>query len=91
MEAKTERVTILTSSKFKAFLHEEALKEGVSVSELVRERCAKSVSNHDDELLLAALVDEVNKSSKRARKSLNKGLRDAKKVLRDIKQKRSTL
>jgi len=33
---KTERVTLLTSPEFKAFLRAEARREGVSVARLVR-------------------------------------------------------
>lgn len=36
---KNERITILGTADFKAFLVAEAEREGVSVSELVRRRC----------------------------------------------------
>ena len=39
MATKTERVTIWGSSELKAFLTEQASKEHISVSELVRRRC----------------------------------------------------
>ena len=39
MAAKTERITILGTPDFKAFLAREAKKEGVSLSQLVRQRC----------------------------------------------------
>ena len=39
MTTQTERTTILSTPEFKAWLVDEAKKEGVSVSELVRQRC----------------------------------------------------
>ena len=47
---KTERVTLLASPKFKAFLTTEARREGVSVGELVRSRCQPKAG--DEEVLL---------------------------------------
>ena len=41
MEAavKTERITILGTPEFKAYLVREAKREGISVSQFVRQRC----------------------------------------------------
>ena len=50
---KTERITVLGSTEFKAFLSSEAEKAGLSVSELVRQRCEQKPG--EDELLLASL------------------------------------
>lgn len=85
MSIKTERITILTTPNFKGFLHAEAEKEGISVSELIRERCMSKPLDNDDELLLRELVDQVNESTQKAKKSLSKGLRDAKKILDELK------
>ena len=41
LSMKTERVTLLTTPQFKAFLGVEAAREGVSVAELVRSRCER--------------------------------------------------
>jgi len=41
MVVKKERITMLATTEFKAFLYGEASSEGVSVSELIRERCMK--------------------------------------------------
>ena len=89
MSVKTERVTILTTPDFKAFLNTEASNAGVSVSELIRERCLNIPANGDDELMLQALVEQVNESTQKAKKSLNKGLRDARQTLKALKKART--
>jgi hypothetical protein len=45
MATHTERITILAPPDFKAFLMEEAEQEGVSMSELVRQRCTRTPAN----------------------------------------------
>ncbi len=82
---KTERITILGTTDFKAFLRREAKKEGVSLSQLVRQRCENAKPANQDQELLAALVQEVQSATVRAKKSLSKGLADAEAVLADIK------
>jgi len=42
--AKTERITILGTPEFKNSLTREAQKEGISLSQLVRQRCEKNHS-----------------------------------------------
>ena len=84
MSVKTERITILGSPDFKAFLMSEAEKEGVSVSQLVRSRCEKESADADDELLLE-LVAEVRASTTTARKSLEKGLKEAESTLKELR------
>ncbi len=86
MPAKTERVTILTTPAFKQFLSLEAEKAGVSISELIRERCSQEPLQSDDEVYLQALVAQVNESTQNAKKALNKGLRDAKATLKALKK-----
>lgn len=83
---KTERITILGSPDFKAFLSREAQKEGVSLSQLVRQRCRNKPSSRDEELL-AALVNELGAATARAKLSLEKGLADAEKVLSELRGK----
>lgn len=83
---KTERITILGTPDFKEFLTREAKKEGVSLSQLVRQRCEKKPANNEDEELLAALVKEVGAATARAKLSLEKGLCDAEKVLAEIRR-----
>lgn len=82
---KTERITILGTPDFKRFLTQEARREGVSLSQLVRQRCEKKSTNKDEELL-AALMKEVGEATTRAKSSLEKGLNDAEKVLAEIRR-----
>ncbi len=84
--AKTERITILGTSGFKAFLTREAKKEGVSLSQLVRQRCERKPTNSEDEAMIAALVKEVQAATAKAKSSLEKGLADAEKVLAEIRR-----
>lgn len=83
---KTKRITILGTPDFKDFLTQEAKKEGVSLSELVRQRCEKKRPSNEDEELLEALVEEVRTATARAKVSLKKGLDDAEKVLAEIRR-----
>ena len=79
MKTKTERITLLCSGGFKAFLAKESLKEGISVSELVCRRCARTPI--EDERVLLALAQELRKSTAEARRALNEGLAAARHVL----------
>jgi hypothetical protein len=72
---KTDRVTILTTKEFKRFLGEEAKREGVSVAELIRSRCAQQPT--PDEALLAELAVKLRRSSREAKISLREGLKEA--------------
>ncbi len=81
---KTERITILGTPEFKDFLIREAKHEGVSLSQLVRQRCEKKPQNKDEELL-AALIKELGAATAKAKLSLEKGLADAEKVLAEIR------
>lgn len=83
---KSERITVLGTPEFKAFLASEAEKEGVSVSELVRRRCERAPS--DDEVLLMSLADELLTSVAQAKQSLASGMEAVRDALqhRDIKE-----
>jgi hypothetical protein len=83
--AKTKRITILGTPEFKDFLTREAKQEGLSLSELVRQRCESKPQNQDEELL-AALAKEVSAASARAKLSLEKGVADAERVLAEIRR-----
>ncbi|MGB5615557.1 MAG: hypothetical protein WBM78_01870 [Desulfobacterales bacterium] len=83
--AKTKRITILGTPEFKDFLTREAKKEGLSLSELVRQRCERKPQNQEEELL-AALVKEVSAATARAKLSLEKGVADAERVLAEIRR-----
>lgn len=86
MTAKTARITFLSTPDFKAFLAAEAAKEGTSVAELIRQRCERTPANTEEEEMLLALVEEVGKATARAKRSLDKGLADAEKVLKEIRR-----
>jgi hypothetical protein len=86
MSVQSERITILGTPAFKAFLTREAKKEGISMSELVRQRCSREAGK--DEELLAALVEEVSKATIKAKKTLEKGLVDVENVLVEIRRNR---
>ena len=86
MSVKTERITILGTPDFKDFLIQEAKKEGVSLSQLVRQRCEKKPTSNEDEELLATLVKEVRAATAKAKVSLEKGLADAEQVLSEIRR-----
>ena len=79
MKTKTERITLLCSRAFKVFLAKESLKEGISVSELVRRRCVRAPT--EDEHVLSALTQELRQSIAEARGALNEGLAAARHVL----------
>jgi hypothetical protein len=83
---KTERVTLLTSPDFKAFLNAEAHREGVSVAELVRTRCERRPS--DEEAMLTELTRELQQSVLVAKRSLKTGLDEAQAVLRELNLQR---
>ncbi|MCU7891049.1 MAG: hypothetical protein KZQ78_05310 [Candidatus Thiodiazotropha sp. (ex Ustalcina ferruginea)] len=84
MSVKTERITILGTPDFKAFLTREAKKEGLSVSQLVRDRCRRKAADKDEELLLG-LVSEVRDATQKAKNALDKGLKDAEEVLTEVR------
>ena len=84
MSVKSERITILGSPDFKAFLGVEAKKEGVSVSELVRRRC-QTMPPSDDEVILKELIKLVSEATKRASISLDKGIEDAESLLTELR------
>ena len=88
MEAavKTERITILGTPEFKAYLVREAKRKGTSVSEFVRQRCENRPQTQDEEIL-ATLVEEVRAASAKASTSLEKGLSDAEQVLAELRRK----
>jgi uncharacterized protein (DUF1778 family) len=84
MSVKSERITILGSPDFKAFLGVEAKREGVSISELVRRRC-QAIPPSDDEVILKELIKLASEATKRASKSLDKGVKDAEHILAELR------
>jgi len=69
---KTERITVLASPTFKAFLAGEAATAGVSVSELVRQRCEQPFGK--DEELLGTLAQQLRLSNAAANAALDQAL-----------------
>ena len=84
MSIKSERITLLGTPDFKAFLASEAKSEGVSISELVRRRC-QAVPPNDDEVALRELIKLATEATRRATASLEKGLNDADNVLAELR------
>ncbi len=84
---KTERVTLLTSPDFKAFLNAEAQREGVSVAELIRTRCERRPT--DEEAVLVELTGQLRKAVGEAKRSMKDGLDEAQAALRELQAKRA--
>ena len=83
---KTERITILGTPEFKAYLIREAKREGVSVSQFVRQRCENKPQTRDEEMLVT-LLEQVKAVTAKASASLEKGLSDARQVLTELRRK----
>lgn len=83
---KTERISVLGSPEFKAFLAKEAQKEGISISELVRRRCERAPS--EDEAILASMAAELKRAVAQARRSLEEGLQAIRDALAEVEDKR---
>ena len=83
---KTERVTLLATKEFKRFLETQAKKEGVSVSELVRNRCEDGVS--ENEQLLVELTTQVAQALLEGRNALKKANEKAESVIKELRAKR---
>jgi len=88
MTAKTERITILGTPDFKQFLMKEAKKEGISLSSLVRRRCAQPAVNEDEELIVE-LLTELKAATKRAEQSLDRGIEGMQQVLAEIRERKA--
>ena len=84
---KTERVTLLTTPAFKAFLAREAKREGISVAELVRTRCAGRVPGAD--VTLVALTAELHAAIAAAHSAAADGLHAMQAVLADLRTARA--
>lgn len=88
MSAKTERITILGTPEFKAFLTDQADAENVSVSEFVRRRCVQPLALDEDIQTLAELVSALHVAVDAARDEMNESLDFAKDVLRELQSNR---
>lgn len=81
---KTERITVLSTPEFKAYLAQEAEREGVSVSELIRRRCENAPT--EDEVLLLELARQVRLGAKEAEQALRQGLAAAETMLARVEK-----
>ena len=81
--AQTARITFLSTPDFKGWLEDEAGKEGISISELIRKRCTNKPD--EEEALLLAMVADVKEATRKAKVSLNKGLKDVEDALAEIR------
>ena len=84
---KTERVTLLTTPEFKSFLTREAKHEGISVAELVRNRCEGRASS--DDATLAALTAELRAAIAGAHAAAGEGLHAMQAVLAELRAARA--
>jgi hypothetical protein len=79
---KTERLTLLTTPEFKAFVAEEAKREGISVAELVRRRC--EARETDEEEVLRTLTAELNQRIEEVQTALRRSVETAQATLAEI-------
>lgn len=84
---KTERLVLHTTPEFKTFLAQEARREGVSVSELVRARCRHEAGAEEREL--AALLPQLRRSLAAARASVRSGAKEAAATVQALRKARS--
>ena len=80
---KTARLTLLITPEFKAFLGLEAARSGISVGELVCQRCEQKPTAED--ALQLALAAELHAAVREAQSSLSVGLAEANAVLADLR------
>lgn len=83
---KSERITFLGTSEFKATLQSQASAAGISVGELVRRQFERS----PDEDVLKALTTELKGAVAEARDVLAEGLAEVHAALRDIHHPKDT-
>ena len=86
MNMKTERITVLATPEFKVFLAKEAKAEGISVSELVRQRCEQRPG--PDEQLLRALAEQLKEANQAASDALDAGLAAVERTRATLRQLR---
>jgi hypothetical protein len=83
---KTERLVLLTTPEFKAFVAEEAAREGVSVAELVRRRVEARPT--DEEAILATLTAQLRTSLEATRTVVHESLTEVEEILRGLRAHR---
>jgi len=82
---KTERLVLLTSPAFKAFVGKEAKREGVSVAELVRRRVQPTPGADEAELI--ELTAQLRKAVGEAQRSAHVSLAEVEAILGALRHK----
>jgi hypothetical protein len=82
---KTERVTFLTTPQFKQFLEREAGKAGVSVGQLIRDRCG---DQSDEQDAIRHLAKEVRDAIRTAGQRLDAVNEKVERTLAELKRNR---
>lgn len=77
---KTERMTVLVTPAQKQAIAAKAKKLNVSAGEVVR-RAVESYRHNDEELVLNALADELDRAVKEARHALKDALGETRRTL----------
>ena len=77
---KTERMTVLVTPAQKQAIAAKAKKLNVSAGEVVR-RAVESYRHNDEELVLNALADELDRAVKEARYALKDALGETRRTL----------
>jgi len=83
---KTERLVLLTTPAFKAYVGKEAKREGVSVAELVRRRVQPSAN--EDEATLVELTTQLRAAVEQAQESAEQSLAEVEAILLGLRQKK---
>jgi hypothetical protein len=83
---KTERLVLLTTPAFKAYVGKEAKREGVSVAELVRRRVQPAAN--EDEAVLVELTAQLRAAVEQAQQATDAALAEVESILRDLRHKR---
>jgi hypothetical protein len=81
-----EQLTIELPAEFKAYLVAEAARQGVSVSDFVRERI--DVLSPDDERAVADLLNETAEALADARRSMRRSRENAEAVIAELRAER---
>jgi len=77
---KTQRMTILVTPAQKQAIGIQAKKLNVSAGEVIR-RAVEGYRHNDEEIVLNALADELNRAVKEARQALKDALRETRRTL----------
>jgi hypothetical protein len=77
---KTERMTILVTPTQKQAIATQAKKLNVSAGEVIR-RAVEGYRHNDEEIVLTALADELDRAVKEARHALKDALRETRRTL----------